>query len=74
MYVYLDLELDLDSEGWSKTKLEQKRDYFNFPIVHFPFICSNIPTAPAYGVYISQLIVISELVVPIMISIIEGCY
>jgi len=22
----------------------------------FPFLCSNIPTAPAYGVYISQLI------------------
>ena len=27
-----------------------------FPIVNFPFICSNIPAAPAYGVYISQLI------------------
>jgi len=25
-------------------------------IVNFPFICSNIPAAPAYGVYISQLI------------------
>jgi hypothetical protein len=24
--------------------------------VNFPFICSNIPTAPAYGVYISQMI------------------
>ena len=22
--------------------------WFNFPIVNFPFICSNIPTAPAY--------------------------
>jgi len=28
----------------------------NFPIVNFPFICSNIPAAPAYVVYISQLI------------------
>ena len=27
-----------------------------FPIVNFPFICSNIPAAPAYEVYISQLI------------------
>ena len=26
-----------------------KRDDFNFPIVNFPFICSNIPEAPAYG-------------------------
>jgi len=28
---------------------------FNFPIVNFPFICSNIPAAPAYGICISQL-------------------
>ena len=28
----------------------------NIPIVNFPFICSNIPVAPAYVVYISQLI------------------
>ena len=27
-----------------------------FPIMNFQFICSNIPAAPAYGVYISQLI------------------
>ena len=36
--------------------LNSRRDDFNFPIVNFPFICSNIPAAPAYGVYISQLI------------------
>ena len=24
--------------------------------MNFPFICSNIPAAPAYGIYISQLI------------------
>jgi hypothetical protein len=28
----------------------------NVEIVNFPFICSNMPAAPAYGVYISQLI------------------
>jgi hypothetical protein len=39
-----------------RAKLYDKRDDFNFPIVNFPFICSNIPAAPAYGVYISQLI------------------
>jgi hypothetical protein len=37
-------------------KLYDKRDDFNFHIVNFPFIYSNIPAAPAYGVYISQLI------------------
>jgi hypothetical protein len=39
-----------------RAKLYDKRDVFNFPIVNFPFICSNIPAAPAYGVYIFQLI------------------
>jgi hypothetical protein len=37
-------------------KLYDKRDDINVPIVNFPFIFSNIPAAPAYGVYISQLI------------------
>ena len=53
---YLDLHFEIDSEGRLKTKLYDKRDDFNFPIVNFPFICSNIPAAPAYGVYISQMI------------------
>ena len=42
---------------WYRWKIiKRTRDDFNFPIVNFPFICSNIPAAPAYGVYISQLI------------------
>ena len=53
---YLDLHLEIDNEGRLRTTPYDKRDDFNFPIVNFPFICSNIPAAPAYGVYISQLI------------------
>ena len=53
---YLDLYLEIDSRGKLNTKLYDKRDDFNFPIVNFPFLSSNIPSAPAYGVYISQLI------------------
>ena len=53
---YLDLHLKIDSEGRLRTKLYDKKDDFNFPIVNFPFICSNIPAAPAYGVYLSQMI------------------
>ena len=30
--------------------------WLQFPIVNFPFLNSNIPSAPAYGVYVSQLI------------------
>ena len=37
-------------------KRYDKRDDFNFHIVNFPLLRSNIPAAPAYGVYISQLI------------------
>ena len=53
---YLDLHLDIDS-GWRiRTKLSDKRDNFNFPIVNLPYMCSNISSAPAYGIYISHLI------------------
>ena len=52
---YLDCYLYIDN-GKLSTKLNDKRDDFNFPIVNFPFRSSNIPSAPAYGVYISQLI------------------
>jgi hypothetical protein len=53
---YLDLHLEIDSESRSRTKLCDKRDDFNFLIVNFLFICSNIPASLAYGVYIFQLI------------------
>jgi hypothetical protein len=53
---YLDIHREIESEERLRTKLYDKRDDFNFPIVNFPFICSNIPAAPAYGVYISQMI------------------
>ena len=53
---YLDFHLEIDNGGRLKTKLYDKRDDFTFPIVNFPFISSVITAAPAYGVYISQLI------------------
>jgi hypothetical protein len=54
-----DLHLTIDSDGRLITKLYDKRDDFNIPIVNLysiPFIYNNIPAAPAYDVYISQLI------------------
>ena len=36
--------------------MHRKCDAFCFHIVNFPFMSSNIPSAPAYGVYASQLI------------------
>ena len=53
---FLDLYLEFDNSGHLSTKIYDKRDDFNFDIVNFPHLDSNIPSSPAYGVYISQLI------------------
>ena len=47
---YLDLLLSIVDS------IYDKRDYFNFHITNLPFLCSNIPSSPACGVFISQLI------------------
>jgi hypothetical protein len=54
--LHLDILLKLDINGKLTTLLYDKRDDFNFSIVNFPFLCSNIPILPACGVYISKLI------------------
>ncbi|KAK3095093.1 hypothetical protein FSP39_010192 [Pinctada imbricata] len=53
---YLDIMLSYDTDGHMNTSLYDKRDDFNFSITNFPFLNSNIPSSPAYGVFISQLI------------------
>ena len=53
---YLDLLLEINPDGILKSRIYDKRDDFSFPIVNFPFLSSNIPSSPAYGVYMSQMI------------------
>ena len=53
---YLDLTFVKGNNNRLYTKLYDKCDDFNFHIVNFPFLSSNIPSGPSYGVYISQLI------------------
>ena len=53
---YLDLLFSQDISNNITSKLYDKRDAFGFHIVNFPFMSSNIPSAPAYGVYASQLV------------------
>ena len=53
---YLDLLLSIGRDGQLHTSLYDKRDDFNFHITNFPFLSSNIPSSPVYGVFISQLI------------------
>ena len=52
---YPDLLFTRDKSNNMTTKLYDKRDALGFQNVSFPFMSSNIPSAPAYGVYASQL-------------------
>ena len=53
---YLDPLFTRDENNNITTKFYDKRDAFGFHIVNFPSMSSNIPSAPAYGIYASQLI------------------
>ena len=53
---YSDLLLSIGREGQLRISLYDKRDDFNFHITNFTFLSSNIPSSPANGVFISQLI------------------
>ena len=53
---YLDLYLYQDTNGYLSRRLYDKRDDYNFEIVNYPFLDSNIPEGPAYGVYVSRLV------------------
>ena len=50
---YLDLLLSIGRDGQLHTSIYDKRHDFNFHIANFPFLGSNIPSSPAYGVFSS---------------------
>ena len=52
---FLDLTLTVDSNIIS-TKLYDKRDAFDFPIVNFPNLSGNIPNSHSYGVFSTELV------------------
>jgi hypothetical protein len=54
--LYLDILLKLDANYKLTTQYYDKRDYSKFPIVNLPYLCSNIVSSPACGVYILQLL------------------
>ena len=64
---YLDLDLSYDRDKRLEVKLYDKRDDFNFNIVNFPFLSSNIPQSPAYVCMFHNLYV--TLVHPLLIVI-----
>ena len=53
---YLDLLLPIGMGGQFYISNYDKHDDFNFHIINFPFLSSNIPASTAYGVFFSQLI------------------
>ena len=57
---YLDVSISI-CHGKFVTEVYDKKDNFNFNIVNYPFMCSNIPARPTYGVHISQLIRINRI-------------
>ena len=57
---YLDILVTIENRKYS-TAVYDKRDNFNFNIVNFPYLSSNIPSGPAYGVYVSQLVRIGRI-------------
>ena len=57
---YLDLSIKICS-GKYVTEVYDKRDSFQFNIVNYPYMCSNIPVKPTYGVYVSQLVRMSRI-------------
>ena len=52
---YLDLLLSIGKDGKLHTSIYDRRDDFNYNITNFPFLSRNIPSSPAYGVFITQL-------------------
>ena len=52
---FLDLHISITNRFFS-SKFYDKRYYFDFDIVHFPFLDGDITRRASYGVYIKQLI------------------
>ena len=57
---YLDICIQIQGRKFCSSVYD-KRDAFKFHIVNFPYLDSNIPTKPAYGTYISQLVRIGRI-------------
>lgn len=55
---YLDILLNRDINDKLNTQLYDKYDNFNFSIINFRYLCSNmhVSSSYVYGVYLSQLI------------------
>ena len=51
---YLDLTFTIEKGGKLSAKLFDKRDDFDFHIVNFPFLSSNIPSGPSGSMVVTS--------------------
>ena len=65
---FLDVYLEFDDSGQLSTKIYDKRDDFNFKIINFPNMCSNISAYPAYVLTSRNCFALQGAVTIIMIS------
>ena len=52
----LDLNMKVIGSKYSYQRLRQTAMTLDFPIVNFPWLSSDVPRLPSYGIYISQLV------------------
>ena len=53
---FLDLHINIDPDGKIKTKLYDKRNYYNFFIVRLPHKSSNLPSRMFYSIISAELL------------------
>ena len=58
---YLDIVITINNGKYVMQFTIREIRSFNFSIVNFPYLSSNIPSKSAYGVYISQLVRIGRI-------------
>ena len=67
---FLDLNIKVVGSN-IHTSVYDKRDDFGFPIVNFPWLSGDVPRLPSYGIYISQLVRLLDVVLAFLISILK---
>ena len=59
---YLDINITLDIHGKVTTRLYNKLDDFNFPVVMYTFPNSNMPLSVGYNVFYGQILRYSSII------------
>ena len=58
---YLDLRMELDGKGGRTTKVYNKLDDFNFPVIQYTFSSGNMPHEIGHNVFFAEILRFSQL-------------